>query len=190
MFGENYFYQNYDVWKNEKLLKYTPRFVIDSRSRHRTMSPEEEFENGYKQVSRSCKKLADAGVKINMGSHGQLQGLGAHWEMWMLSHGGMSNMQVLESATINGAHYLGMEDDLGSLEAGKLADLIILEKNPLEDILNSETVTYTMVNGRLYDTNTMNEIGNYNKPRGKFYWEQSKTGSVFPWHMNTHGDED
>jgi len=154
------------------------------------MIPDAEYENGHILVSKSCKKLADNGVKVNLGAHGQLQGLGAHWELWMLQQGGMSNMQALECATVNGAYYIGMEDDLGSIEKGKLADLIILEKNPLDDIRNSETVSYTMVNGRLYDTSTMNEIGNYDNKRAKFYWENSKYGTAFPWHLHSHGDED
>jgi imidazolonepropionase-like amidohydrolase len=193
MTGENYFYQKYNVWENNKLLKYTPRFIIDSRSRHRTMIPDEEFENGHILVSKSCKALADAGVKVNLGAHGQIQGIGAHWELWMLSQGGMTNMQALECATVNGAYYIGMEKDLGSLENGKLADLVILDGNPLDDIHNSEKVRYTMVNGRLYDTETMNEIGNYNVTRGKFYFENSNAGSPFP-HMHSddhgHGDGD
>lgn len=188
--GEYFFYQEKNIWENKKLLNFTPRFIIDSRSRHRTMIPMTEYDNGHILVSQSLKRLADAGVKVNMGSHGQIQGIGAHWEMWMLSQGGMSNMQVLESATVNGAHYIGMEQDLGSIENGKLADLVILDKNPLDDIRNTETVSYTIANGRLFDANTMNELGNQSKNRGKFYWEMSKTGSSFPWHMNAHGQEE
>jgi len=101
--GENYRYQHSNVWEKERLLTYTPRSVVDSRSRHRTMLPEEEYENGHILVSQSCKKLADAGVKVNMGSHGQLEGLGAHWEMWMLAQGGMTPLQVIRAGTINGA---------------------------------------------------------------------------------------
>ena len=82
--GEYYWYQHTNVWENEKLLRFTPRSVIDPRSRFRTMLPEEEYENGHILVSKSLKKLFDAGVKINMGAHGQIQGIGAHWEIWML----------------------------------------------------------------------------------------------------------
>ena len=182
MSGEYYWYQNTNVWKNEKLLKYFPRSIIDSRSRHRTMVPQEEYDNGHILTAQTCKALADKGVKVNIGAHGQLQGLAAHWELWMLHQGGMTNMEALRAATLNGADYLGMANDIGSLRAGKLADLIVLDKNPLENIRNTESVIYTMVNGRLYDTETMNEIGNHPKERGKFYWENSKYNEAFPWH--------
>jgi adenine deaminase len=98
-------------------------------------------------------------------------------------------MQALQCATINGAHYLGLDDDIGSLEKGKLADLIILDKNPLDDIHNSETVRYTMVNGRLFDCETMNEIGNGDRKRGKFYFE-GNYAAPFNWHEETVGDGD
>ncbi len=184
MSGEYYWYQKDNIWENEKLLKYTPRRIIDARSRHRTMIPLEEYENGHILTSKTCKALTDAGVKVNLGAHGQLQGLGAHWELWMLQQGGMTNLEALRAATLNGAEYLGMGSDIGSLKVGKLADLIVLEKNPLDNIQNTNSVTYTMVNGRLYDTETMNEIGNREKPRTKFYWENNKYNTAFPWHEN------
>ncbi|UII20902.1 amidohydrolase family protein [Fulvivirga ligni] len=180
--GEYYFYQNYNVWEDEKLLTFYPRGMIDSRSRYRTMAPEEEYKNGHILVSETCKALADNGVKVNLGAHGQLHGLGAHWELWMLKQGGMSNMEALKAATINGANYLGIDEQVGSLKEGKLADLIVLDKNPLQGITNSNTVIYTMVNGRLYDANTMNELGNHEKSRTKFYWENNKYNQAFDWH--------
>ncbi|MGL4598765.1 MAG: amidohydrolase family protein, partial [Bacteroidia bacterium] len=155
--GENYWYQKTNVYEHKRLLQYYPRSILDSRARHRTMIPDEEYTNGHILISQSCKKLADAGVKVNLGAHGQLQGLGAHWELWMLAQGGMSPMQALRCATMNGAYYLGMDDQIGSLEVGKLADLVVLDKNPLDDIRNSEFVRYTMANGRLYDVETMSE---------------------------------
>ncbi|MBX7094105.1 MAG: amidohydrolase family protein [Flavobacteriales bacterium] len=184
--GEFYFYQKDNVWEKKRLLNFTPRTIIDSRSRHRTMIPDEEYENGHILASQSCKKLADAGVKVNMGSHGQIQGIGAHWEIWMLVQGGMSPLQALRCATWNGAHYIGMEDQIGSLEKGKLADLIIMDKNPLENIRNTESISYVMVNGRLYDPETMNEVGNYNVPRGKFFWEMPGSNSSFKINAQTN----
>ncbi|MGY5849991.1 amidohydrolase family protein [Salegentibacter sp. F14] len=183
--GEYYFYQKDNVWENKRLLNFTPRYIVDSRSRHRTKLPEEEYENGPVLVSKTAKMLTDIGVKVNLGAHGQLQGLGAHWELWLLKMGGMTNMEALQAATINGAEYIGMGSEIGSLEKGKLADLIVLDENPLEDIRNSETVIYTMINGRLYDAQTMNEIGNHPEKRGEFYWENNKYNAAFPWHKAT-----
>ena len=117
-----------------------------------------------------------------MGAHGQIQGIGTHWETWMLAQGGMSNLEALRCATINPATNLGLDNWIGSLKAGKLADLIIMDKNPLDLIQNTESVHYTMINGRLYDCETMNEMGNYDRKRGKFYWETSKNAESFPWH--------
>jgi len=178
-FGENYWYDRTEVWKNDRLLTYVPPSIVDSRSRRRNTSEYGDY--GHIEVSKYVKMLSDGGTKINLGSHGQLQGLGAHWEMWMLAQGGMSPMQVLRSATINGATYLGMDKEIGSLERGKLADLVIINQNPLDDIRNSDNIKYVMVNGRLYDADTMNETGSGNKLRMNFWWQQSHgSGIVLP----------
>ncbi|MEP7324207.1 MAG: amidohydrolase family protein, partial [Saprospiraceae bacterium] len=178
--GEYYWYQHTNVWEKTRLLRFTPRSIIDTRSRYRTMLPEEEYENGHILVSKQLKKLNDAGVRINMGAHGQLQGLGAHWETWMMTQGGMSNHMALKTATINPAMTLGLDQYIGSLEPGKLADLLVLDKNPLEDIYNTESILYTMVNGRLYESENMNEVGNHPTPRLKFYWELNKNAEYTP----------
>ena len=75
---------------------------------------------------------------------------------------------------MNGASYLGMEKEIGSLETGKLADLIVLNANPLDDIRNSQQIKYVMINGRLYDSESMNEIGNHPKPRLRFWWQMNR----------------
>ncbi|RYF86242.1 MAG: amidohydrolase, partial [Chitinophagaceae bacterium] len=134
---------------------------------------------------KAVKQLMDDGVKINMGAHGQLQGLGAHWEIWMMQQGGMSNHQALQTATINPAISLGFDKSIGSLEVGKLADLLVLDKNPLEDIRNTESIQYTMVNGRLFDSSTMQEIGKATKAAPGFYWILEKNAASFPWHDGT-----
>ncbi|TAF33618.1 MAG: amidohydrolase [Cytophagales bacterium] len=187
--GEYYWYQNTNVWEKQRLLNFTPRSVLDARARHRTMIPQGEYENGHILVSKSLKKLHDAGVCIGVGGHGQLQGLGVHWEMWMLAQGGMSSMEALQCATINGAKYIHMEKDLGSIEPNKLADLVVLDKNPLENIQYSEYVNMTMINGRLYDANTMHETGNYERKRSKFFWELNGQNNNFPWHESTKSFE-
>jgi hypothetical protein len=184
MMGESYLYETTRAWENPKIQAYvqettsgysaipTPYSApVHVRSMTTMKAAPELWDVGFRSVSRSTKKLDEAGVIINSGSHGQVFGLALHWEMWSMAAGGMDPMRVLKTATINGAKTLGLEHEIGSLEAGKLADIIVMDKNPLEDIHNSDSVSLTMVNGRLYDALTMNEIGNYDRPRSKFYWE-------------------
>ena len=194
LFGENYIYQHTRPWDDPKVQTfiqtttsgysplgtphYAPPYVRGITTIH---AADEIYDIGFRSVSRSVKKLDDAGVIINVGSHGEVAGLAVHWDMWLLSEGGMSNPHVLQAATLNGARTLGFDKQIGSVEVGKLADLIVLDKNPLEDIHNSNTVRYTMVNGRLYDSYTMNEIGNHDRPRGKFYWEVGRTQNIVEW---------
>jgi imidazolonepropionase-like amidohydrolase len=101
-----------------------------------------------------------------------LQGLGAQWELWMLEQGGMMPMEALRCATLFGAQYLGLDADIGSLQPGKLADLIVLDKNPLENIRNSKSIRNVMIKGVLYETANMNEVYPETKPRTKFFWER------------------
>jgi imidazolonepropionase-like amidohydrolase/Tol biopolymer transport system component len=179
IWGENYWYQKTNVWEKSRLLNFTPRPLIDSRARRRMMIPDDDF--GYITNAQTAKALLDAGAKVQLGAHGQLQGLGAHWEMWMFVQGGMTPLQAIRAATLHGAQYLGLDGDIGSLEAGKLADLIVLNQNPLENIQNSESILYVMKNGRLYDAETMNEIGNYQRQRSQFFWENARTSEAFVW---------
>ncbi|HET8676711.1 MAG TPA: amidohydrolase family protein, partial [Blastocatellia bacterium] len=151
--GENYWYQMANVWENERLLRFVPRSVIDSRSRWRLMGPEDDF--FHVELARSVKDVVRAGGRAHLGAHGQLQGLGAHWEIWMFQQGGMTPMEAIRAATIHGAWYLGLDKEVGSLEAGKLADLMIMDRNPLENIRNTETIRFVMINGVLYDTANM-----------------------------------
>ncbi len=182
--GENYLYQTTRSWEDPKVRKFvqvvtsgyssiaTPYGAPPYVRNMTTINVADELWNiGFRSTARSMKRLDEAGVVINSGSHGQVAGLAMHWEMWLLSQGGMSNYHVLRTGTINGARTLALDDQIGSLEVGKLADLLVLDGNPLEDIHNTNTVRYTMVNGRLYDSQSMNEIGNYDRPRTKFFWE-------------------
>jgi imidazolonepropionase-like amidohydrolase len=168
--GEYYWYQKTNVWENEHLMTFTPREVVDARSRRRTMAPDDDF--NHVLISKGAKQILDAGGSVQLGAHGQLQGLGAHWELWMLQQGGMTTLEAIRCATINGARALGLDKEIGSIEKGKLADLIVMDRNPLEDIRNTETIRMVMLNGRLYDASTLNEIGNHPKARLKLYWER------------------
>ncbi len=167
--GENYWYDRTSVWSNTRLTTFVPRFIVDPLSRRRITAPDEDY--NHLRSSGICKSLNDVGVKVQLGAHGQLAGLGAHWELWMFVQGGLTPMQAIRAATLDGAFYVGLDNDIGSLQPGKLADLIVLEKNPLEDIRNSESLKYTMLNGRLYDSRTMAQLGNHPAPAPKFFFE-------------------
>jgi len=168
LWGENYWYQQSNVWEHERLTRFVPSFVLDPRARRRPMAAEDDF--NHLNNARTVKQLHDAGVSIQVGAHGQREGLGAHWELWMFVQGGMTPHQALRAGTIRGAAYLGMEKELGSIEAGKLADLIVVDGNPLQDIRQSERVQYTIVNGKAYDAATLVEVGSTAR-RPPYWWE-------------------
>ena len=168
--GEDYWYEHTDVWRNERLLNYVPRDLIDARSRRRQKAPEGEY--NHILAAHVVNDLDRAGVPIMLGAHGQREGLAAHWEMWMFEQGGMSPHRALIAGTIAGARYIGMETDLGSLEAGKLADLIVLEENPLDNLRSSELVRYVMVGGRIFDALSMNEIAGEKRQRKPFWFQR------------------
>lgn len=145
--GESWFRQRERVWEDEKLLHF---FRADELRRYRR--PTHYFEDDFyhPEMASELKKLKAVGVPLLIGAHGQMQGLGAHWEMEMFVHGGFSPAEVLEFATINGFRHHGLDAVLGSIEAGKLADIVILEKNPLDDIRYTRSIQWVMKNGVLY----------------------------------------
>ena len=168
--GEHWFYQHDDVWKNEKLLRFTPRGQLDARARRREiMATDDDWH--HMDVAAGAKRILEAGGSVQLGGHGQLQGLGPHWELWALTQGGMSPAQALRAATILGAKYIGLDRWIGSLETGKLADFIVLDANPLEDIRNSNTIRYVVKNGEVFEGDTMDRVWPSPKKRPSFSWE-------------------
>jgi len=167
--GEDYWYMKSNVWEHPILSAFVPPHILQPRSVRRTLAPEEDF---YHVVSaRTSKALADRGVMVSIGAHGQREGLASHWEIWTLAQGGMSSIEALAAATIVPAKALGYADDLGSLQAGKLADLVIIDANVVEDIYQSDKVDMVMLNGRLYDARTLDEMVTGDRKTQPFYWQ-------------------
>jgi imidazolonepropionase-like amidohydrolase/Tol biopolymer transport system component len=172
-FGEHYWYQNTQVWKDPILQRFVPRRILDSRARRPTLIPEEE--NNLANIARTAKQIGDLGVLTSIGAHGQREGLGAHWEMWSFALGGMTPHQALATATINPSRAYGLTD-IGSIEPGKLADLVVLDANPLDNIRNTASIRYTVANGVVYDSN-MDQVAGGNRKRQPFWFEQSAGGA-------------
>lgn len=167
--AENYYYATENVWGDSKIRHYTPYEELAAKSRRRPgwfMDEEHIFE----KQAEFMKELVDAGGLAGVGSHGQLQGLGYHWELWSVASGGMENSDALRVATLLGARSLGLDGDLGSLKAGKLADLVILDANPLDDLRNTNSVRYVLKNGRMYEAETLDAV-----------WPETRKAPTYPW---------
>jgi Tol biopolymer transport system component len=173
-FGQEYWFENTDVHDDAKLNHFTPHNLIDEKTNRRPdWFRKDEYE--FPKLAAQMAKLSKAGGLVGVGSHGQLQGLGYHWEMWMLGSGGMTPLEVLRCATVNGSKIIGRPQDLGSIEAGKLADLVILDKNPLEDIHNTNTIHWVMKNGELFVGDTLDQIWpEQKKLEPLYFWDFDK----------------
>ena len=166
--ADPYWRQATDVFDNPLMVHTPPRQLIAQTAR-RVTAPDWAFVDD--EAAREAKKLADRGVKVSIGAHGQQAGVAAHWELWSFARGGMSPVEALRAGTIEPARSLGMERDIGSLEVGKLADLLVLSADPSENIRNSDKIDRVMLGGRLYDARTMNEVETGSARRLPYWWE-------------------
>lgn len=170
IWGENYWYDKTDVWNHPRLSKFVPKNQLLPRSMRRVKAPEHHY--NHFNNARVAAELQDLGVLVNLGAHGQREGLGAHWEMWMFAQGGMTPLEAIRASTLDPAKYLGLDKNVGSLEVGKLADLMVIDGDPLSNIRDSDKIDYTMINGRLFNAATMVEVGK--KQRKPLYFENNK----------------
>jgi hypothetical protein len=153
--GFSKYLTTWDLNNDRKLHRFTPAEEID---KWKTVTWQRDDQLVHYLHAQQLNKLLAAGGKLGLGSHGELQGLGTHWELWMMAAGGMKAHDALRLSTIMGADAIGLAKDLGSLEVGKLADLLVLDRNPLLDLANTTALRYVMKNGRLYEAETLNEV--------------------------------
>jgi hypothetical protein len=179
-FGEDYFYNHENPWEDVKLRRFTPHDHLYAKTSRRGagIGPgpggyfrKEQFV--FPLHAKSMKDIVDAGGMVGVGAHGQIHGIGFHWELWMVASGGMSNHDALKTATLHGAEAIGMGSEIGTLEAGKFADLVVLARNPLDDLRNTNTVTHVMKGGRLYNGDSMDEEWPRQRKLPKFHWQTS-----------------
>ena len=173
-FAENYFWETEDPYHNAKMQYFMPYAELASKTRRVGEGWFMKEEHVFPKHAKSMKSLVEAKGLVGIGSHGEFQGLGYHWEMWALQSGGMRNLDVLKAATIFGAIGLGLDKELGSIEAGKLADLVIMDKNPLINIRNTNTIKYVMKNGRLYEGETCDEVYPQQRKLNRSEWITDK----------------
>ncbi|RMF12592.1 MAG: amidohydrolase, partial [Alphaproteobacteria bacterium] len=137
----------------------------------RLKAPDKDYHH-LVAAAANAKALLERGVLVNAGAHGQREGLGMHWEIRAMVMGGMSPMEALATATINPARYMGFDKDLGSIEPGKLADLLVIDGDPLADIGVSDRLVHVLQNGRLYAEPTMAETVTGTHRPAPLYWQQ------------------
>ncbi len=181
--GEQFWYEHDDLWKHERLKTVIPPHILNPRSRRRDKSPLEDY--NHIRVAEIAKQVVDDGGLVQAGGHGQLNGICTHWEMWSFVQGGMTPLQALECGTLNGAKYIGLDQDIGSLEVGKLADILVLEPgaDPTARIRDSERVHLTIANGRVFNAKTMTEQNSQDSP--KFFWQQTGNGISYTMPVST-----
>jgi imidazolonepropionase-like amidohydrolase len=175
--SENYWFENASPANDAKLRRWVPWELLDGMVRRRAQwfLPEEY---GHSLLAKGVTDVVRAGGRAGLGSHGQLQGLGAHWETWNLGSGGLTPHETLHVVTVHSAEAIGLQQDVGSLEAGKLADLLVLDRNPLDDIKHTNSIRFVMKNGELYEGDTLNMVWPEARPLPKQFWWQTEPTSA------------
>jgi imidazolonepropionase-like amidohydrolase/Tol biopolymer transport system component len=186
--GDPYWRAHMDVWTHPLLSRHAPPGVLAEQNIRREIAPEADYVDD--DSAREAKKLADRGIQVAIGAHGQQPGLGSHWELWSFVRGGWSPVEALRAGTIMSATSLGYAKDLGSLEPGKLADLVVLDADPTVDIRNSDKIAQVMLGGRLYDAATLNEVVTGTRQRAPYWWEvQGGGGTARPARTAADGSD-
>ena len=170
--GDGYWRARTELDKDPKTSYFTPAELLTRQARRRPLIVEEDY--NFPAIARGVRDIVRAGGRAGLGSHGQQDGIGAHWELWMLQSGDMTPMEALRIATIHGAESIGYGKDLGSIEAGKLADLVVLNANPLDNIRNSTDIRYVVKDGEVYEGMTLDRVWPTARAFPKPYWVREK----------------
>ncbi len=161
-----------DLHSDPKIRHFTPHADVDESIHRASFELPEEWQ--YRDAARTIADVVHGGGKVAMGAHGSRQGLGSHWEVWTMQSGGLTPIEALRCATLTSAEAIGLQQDLGSLEAGKLADLIVLNANPLEDIHNTTKIAFVMKGGTLWNGDTLDEVWPQQHKLEPLAWEKSE----------------
>lgn len=140
-----------------RVRRFFPAEMIAEKLRDRHWAPEEQ--QTYARFAADALRVQRAGGLVAMGSHSEIQGLGMHWEMAAYAAGGATPMEALYAATMGSAGAIGRASEVGSLEPGKFADILIMDADPRDAIVNSRRLHRVMKNGRLYDPMSLSIIG-------------------------------
>jgi Tol biopolymer transport system component/imidazolonepropionase-like amidohydrolase len=139
-----------------RLKRFMPPGVLAQKLGDRHWTPPENM--SYASFAKDALAIQRAGGVVGMGSHSEVQGLGFAWELQLFASGGAKPLEVLRAATMGSAEAIGRTHDIGSLEPGKFADLLIFDADPLVDTANIEKLGWVMKNGRLYEAATLDEV--------------------------------
>ena len=154
--GDTYWRARNDLRADAKTRRFTPRDQLDRATRELPLIHDDEYI--FKEAAQAAHDIVRAGGNVALGSHGQQNGVGANWELWMMQSGGMTPLEAIRAATMMGAASIGLDRDIGSIEAGKLADILVLDANPLDDIMNTAKARYVVKSGVVYDAATLDEV--------------------------------
>ena len=168
--AENYFYTTESPHDDPKLRRFTPLPFLAARTLRRVWFHEREY--SFPQVAANAAKIIRAGGRVGVGGHGQLQGLGYHWELWALASGGLTPTEALTAATRHGAEIIGVAQDIGTVETGKLADLVVLNSDPMDNIRNTADLALVVKGGEVFEADTLNQIWPERKPLPPQWWQE------------------
>jgi imidazolonepropionase-like amidohydrolase len=155
-----------DFVVNDKLLSEVPH-IKNSKAykqvREAFAAPKEKYLDNYKasieKMKHFVKKFHDAGGIVIAGSDGTpFPGFGIHEELRLLVEAGLSPAEALKAATINAAKVLRLQDDLGTVEKGKKADLVLLLGNPLKNVANTKKISGVMIRGKFLAEKDLKEM--------------------------------